>query len=128
MSDTFFVPNGINGSNGEYLLQPPTPHEILEISLGNRLPKEFLTQLQDRNDRNVETYGVPFGIEPDNLSQTGWAVLFPSDIHPQIIQAFAPATGSSQDTGGCTVSGVSEWRGVPPWGHRQPLACPSTEV
>lgn len=90
MSDTFFVPNGINGSNGEYLLQPPTPHEILEISLGNRLPKEFLTQLQDRNDRNVETYGVPFGIEPDNLSQTGWAVLFPSDIHPQIIQALRP--------------------------------------
>jgi hypothetical protein len=90
MTDTFFVPNGINGSNGEYLIQAPTPHEILEVSLGNRLPKEFLDKLQDRNDRSAANYGVPFGVEPENLSQTGWAVLFPRDIHTEIIQALRP--------------------------------------
>ncbi|EOG3620154.1 hypothetical protein ACK9U2_002012 [Pseudomonas putida] len=90
MNDTLLIPNGVNGSNGEYLLQPPTPRQILEVSLGNRLSKEFLTKLQDRHDRSVEHYGVPFGVEPEKLSQTGWAVLFPRDTHPEIIQALRP--------------------------------------
>lgn len=90
MTDIVFVPNGINGSNGDYLLQPATPRQVLETSLGNRLPKELLTTLQDRNGRSVENFSVPFGVEPENLSQTGWAVLFPRDARPEIIQALRP--------------------------------------
>lgn len=101
MTENFFVLNGINGTDGSYLTQPLTPLQILEISLGHRLPAELMHQLRDRKARSeADTYGVPFGTDPNNLMEAGWAVVFARDTNPEILHALKPLLDLRKQTAG----------------------------
>jgi hypothetical protein len=82
MSDNNLYFNGINGSTGEYLLPPIPPEEIAKIAQGATIDPAHLRELQRkyRQDKGLDADFSPIaGIDPRNLAETGWAVIFAYD-------------------------------------------------
>ncbi|CCQ67547.1 hypothetical protein CWATWH0402_765 [Crocosphaera watsonii WH 0402] len=82
--------NGINGATGEFLLPPLTPEQVSKIAQGEEFDPAHLSELQNK-DRQVQGLDANFapmeGIDPKNLAETGWGVIFPHDIDPAILEA-----------------------------------------
>jgi hypothetical protein len=78
--DQQLVFNGIDGHTGEYLLPPTGPAEIARMVLAQWQGFES-AELDDfaariRQEKS-HTRGPAAGIDPDDLAQTGWAVVRP---------------------------------------------------
>jgi hypothetical protein len=78
--------NGVNGSTGSYLLDPMTVEELADLALGTPMEEERLAELRWRR-RDDRTLRLMPGIEPRDLSQTGWAVVFAHDADPAVREA-----------------------------------------
>jgi hypothetical protein len=83
--------NGINGSTGEYAL-PPTPVEVIaRVARGETFDKQVLSELQRRRQRDSEArFAVKEGVDPKNLDETGWGVIFAFGAEPAIYEALTP--------------------------------------
>jgi len=76
MSDLLYF-NGINGTTGEYELPPLTPQDVASIALGEELDPDHIKELKGWNQRIKEvSKGPKEGIDPKNLAQTGWGIIF----------------------------------------------------
>ncbi|HWN68267.1 MAG TPA: hypothetical protein VNM90_11565 [Haliangium sp.] len=77
-NDQRLVFNGIHGRTGEYLLPPMTVAEIAQAARGQTFSSNELDDFAARRSQErVNHRGPVEGINPDDLSQTGWAVIFP---------------------------------------------------
>jgi hypothetical protein len=77
--------NGINGATGEYDL-PPTPVEVIAgVARGETFDKQALEELRRRRQRDSEE-----GVDPKNLDETGWGVIFAFGADPAIYEALTP--------------------------------------
>ncbi len=83
--------NGINGATGEYDL-PPTPVEVIAgVARGETFDKQALEELRRRRQRDSEArFAVKEGIDPKNLDETGWGVIFAFGADPAIYEALTP--------------------------------------
>lgn len=81
--------NGINGTTGRYLQSPLTPEEVSQRVLTQREkfnPKhEYIQELKARKSK--PSFRLKPGINPKDLSQTGWGVIFAYDAKPEIREA-----------------------------------------
>jgi len=80
MDEEFVVINGINGATGGYLLPPIAPQDLGRIALGEKWDKSHLEELEWRK-RQVEdeaNFALKSGLDPQDLSQAGWGVIFPA--------------------------------------------------
>lgn len=94
---TELVFNGINGATGDYLLAPKTPEEITAMILGEDERRQadaeetkHVRQLEQRHQDRVEKQLGPMaGIDPKNLAETGWGIIFAAadDDAPRIKEA-----------------------------------------
>lgn len=69
--------NGINGSNGDYLL-PALTHEMLaKIARNEPLDRKHLEELRwlKRQKKSIKL-DVPAGVDANDLAQSGWGVIF----------------------------------------------------
>ena len=77
-----FYCNGIDGSTGEYLLPPLTSQQISHVAQGESFDPPHLSELKSKN-RQVKGLDPEFapieGIDPKNLAETGWGVIFAFD-------------------------------------------------
>ncbi len=93
MSDAndLLIFNGINGATGEYDL-PPTPVEVIAgIARGETFDKQALEELRRRRQRDSEArFAVKEGVDPKNLDETGWGVIFAFGADPAIYEALTP--------------------------------------
>jgi hypothetical protein len=81
--------NGINGATGEYGL-PPMTGEQLSAFIQGEAPPGNLDELKFRaQQRNDEHYGVREGVDPKQLAETGWGVIFAHDADPAIKEALS---------------------------------------
>jgi hypothetical protein len=79
--------NGIDITRGDDLLPPLTPEEILDIAKGQRKRQDqdpdeaaHVDQLVLRHERQTATMMGPIeGVDPKNLAETGWGVIFAGD-------------------------------------------------
>ncbi|XGV96367.1 MAG: C25 family cysteine peptidase [Leptolyngbya sp. BL-A-14] len=74
--------NGINGATGKPLLPPLTPEQIAQIAQGETFDPAHLSELQrkDRHGKGLEPDFAPIeGVDPKNLAETGWGVIFAYD-------------------------------------------------
>lgn len=76
MSDDKLYTNGINGSTGEYLLPPLEVADVAKVAAGEKLDAASLGDLKYRA-RAEEHFGIKEGLDPKDLSEAGWAVVFP---------------------------------------------------
>jgi len=82
MSDELYF-NGIDGASGDYLLPPLTAQDLSALARGEGLDVEQIDELKARQ-RQESHYGVKEGVDPKDLSQTGWGVIFAHDADPAI--------------------------------------------
>lgn len=79
--------NGIDGESGNYLTQPQTPEQLSTIARGERLDTN-LKELKWWHERTTqESMGPIEGVDPKDLAQSGWGVIFPCEVDPAIKEA-----------------------------------------
>lgn len=92
--------NGINGATGGYL---PSP-SVEEISRAARgVPAESAVDhdlLLAKRQAQEETFGVPFGVDPADLAQTGWGLVFAHDASAEVVDALKGLCGLRQAQAG----------------------------
>lgn len=73
------IANGVDASTGRYAL-PPLPFRLLSAGASGRpLSPDELDELRERLHRAKAHLGVADYIEPDNLAQSGWGIVFAAD-------------------------------------------------
>lgn len=69
--------NGISGVDGEYLLGEMTAEEIAGVALKEPIDEAHLKELIHRHQsKDLVHLGVKEGIDPKEISETGWAIVF----------------------------------------------------
>ena len=82
--------NGIDGASGDWLLPPMSPSDVSRVAQGERLDPQHLNELKWRYRQSTEDhYGVKEGIDPKNLEETGWGVIFAYGADPAIREALS---------------------------------------
>jgi hypothetical protein len=69
--------NGIDGTSGQYLIPPKTIADAAAVarrSLGAPPPAEVVDHARSR--AGAEVFGLPFGVDPNDLYQSGWGVVW----------------------------------------------------
>lgn len=82
--------NGIDGASGDYLLPPLTPEQLAKIAQGEEFDPTDLSELKQKNDQvnGIGDHFAPIeGVDPKNLAETGWGVIFASKADPAIKEA-----------------------------------------
>lgn len=86
-----FVFNGVNGATGGYLVPPLSPKQVWEVAAGARPPPDQLSELRWWYRRITEaSFGPKEGIDPKDLAQAGWGVIFAHDADPRVRHALLP--------------------------------------
>lgn len=90
MEQLFF--NGIDGATGQYLLPPLTVEQVSKMAQGEEFDPAHLSELQkkDLHVKSLEPDFAPIeGVNPKNLAETGWGVIFAHNVAPEIREALS---------------------------------------
>ncbi|MEH2003221.1 MAG: hypothetical protein V7L00_31620 [Nostoc sp.] len=93
MSEELLFFNGIDGSTGKYLLPPLTPMQVSQIAQAEEIDLGLLGELKRKNlhVKGLEPEFAPIeGVNPKNLAETGWGVIFAYGADPAIREALSP--------------------------------------
>ena len=73
------VGNGIDATTGAYLVPPIDVRRLARAATGVRLEGAELADLQNKSRRaRRANFAVVEGVDPNDLAQAGWAVVFPA--------------------------------------------------
>ncbi len=90
MDTDLLILNGINGATGEYLTPPLASKDISALAQGHSLDPLHLSELKAKYLGSSQGhYGAADGINPKNLAETGWGVIFASNTDPAIREALS---------------------------------------
>lgn len=89
MSEELIYLNGIDGSTGEYLSEPLTEREIEQLALGEVTDPALQAELKEKVVEKKKNLGTKYNVDPTNLAQAGWGVIFARDADPQIREALS---------------------------------------
>ncbi|MCP4661803.1 MAG: hypothetical protein GY856_40895 [bacterium] len=89
MMSELLIINGIDGSTGRYLLPPLTLGELAGVARG--LPPTAVQELRAWRDHGLQgpRRGLKAGLDPKQLAEAGWGVIFAADADPAIREALA---------------------------------------
>ncbi|MGB7248978.1 MAG: C25 family cysteine peptidase [Phormidesmis sp.] len=79
--------NGVNGSTGRYLFPPLTAEELANIAKGDEFDPKEISELKQKNQQVKGTesgFALVEGLDPKNLAETGWGVIFSANADPAI--------------------------------------------
>jgi hypothetical protein len=92
--------NGVNGATGDYGLPPMTGGELTKFIQGE-VPPENLDELKWRyQQKDQALFGVKEGVDPKNLAEAGWGVIFAHDADPAIKEALGKLLDLRQEEAG----------------------------
>ncbi len=80
--------NGINGSTGDYFQSPLTPEQVSKVVKGEKFDQTHLDELEEKN-RKDSHFAPMEGIDPKNIAETGWGVIFAHGADPAIREALS---------------------------------------
>jgi hypothetical protein len=83
--------NGVNATTGEPLLQQATLEQIAALACGEELPAAEVEELRRWRTRVEQDHlDTRFEIDPRNLAEAGWGVIFPQSRQDELREALAP--------------------------------------
>ena len=91
-ADALLFANGIDATTGEQLLAPMPVQDLARLAT-TALPVDpaGITELAARHRRVTErVYAPKQGVDPTDLAQTGWGVVFAQDTDPRVVTALTP--------------------------------------
>ena len=90
-AEDLLVFNGIDATNGEYLQPPMSLAAASRLARGESPDPAHLAELKARQEREQQGhYGTIEGIDPKDLGQTGWGVVFAGNVDPAVREALTP--------------------------------------
>jgi hypothetical protein len=91
MSDMMFF-NGVDAVSGEYILPAMAPEKFAALVQGHAQDGNLdeLKWWYERNKAGAKNFGVKEGVDPKDLSQAGWGVIFAYDVDPAVREALSP--------------------------------------
>lgn len=92
MPEDHVILNGVNGATGSYLMPELTVKDVARLAQGETLDADRFAELKGRHESTAATFGVAYGVDPQDLAQAGWGVLFAHDAEPELRAALAPLT------------------------------------
>ena len=99
MDDTFAF-NGIDGSTGAYLLPPMPAAQVAAMAQGFGPDDEQQQELDARRFGAEPSYGVKEGVDPNDLAQSGWGVVFARGADPALKDALGELLAHRQGQAG----------------------------
>jgi hypothetical protein len=88
VDETPVVFNGIDGASGSYLLPPMPLTQISRLARGPVPDDAHLAELRWWRDRRREaTFAPTEGVDPTDLAEAGWGVIFARDADPAVREA-----------------------------------------
>lgn len=91
MLDEKLVANGVSGLTGEYLIAPLDPADIAARAV--QLPQDPALAAQLVSMHTVmthATFGIPLDVDPSDLVQAGWAIVFSTREDDDVKAALEP--------------------------------------
>ena len=89
--DELAYANGIDATTGTYLLPPMTAADIAAAAHSTPVDHNLMAALTKVADASkAEHFGLPFDINPLDLSQAGWALVISADEDPAVRAALEP--------------------------------------
>ncbi|MBU0608803.1 MAG: hypothetical protein KKI08_13025, partial [Armatimonadetes bacterium] len=93
--------NGVDGASGDYLLPPLPPEAVSKLAQGEPLDEQHLGELKwFHEQRGLATMAVVEGVDPCNLAEAGWGVIFAHDADPALRAALAELLDHRQSQAG----------------------------
>ncbi|MBN2305000.1 MAG: hypothetical protein JXQ72_11005 [Anaerolineae bacterium] len=84
--------NGINAATGDYLLPPMPPQQLADLIQGEERDPVLLSELKWRYQQTqATTFALREGLDPKNLAEAGWGVIFAANADPKINAAIREA-------------------------------------
>jgi hypothetical protein len=82
--------SGVDGSTGAYLLPPLRPAVVAALAQGERVDPMEVRELRARWSRTAPSFGTVEGVDPLDLAEAGWGVIFAHDADPAVREALEP--------------------------------------
>jgi hypothetical protein len=82
--------NGVDGSTGAYLLPPLRLAVVAALAQGESVDPMEVRELRARWSRTAPSLGTVEGIDPSDLAEAGWGVIFAHDADPAVREALGP--------------------------------------
>jgi hypothetical protein len=80
--------NGVNGASGAYLLPSMPLAQVARLTRGPYPDREHLTELRWWRDRlDQATFAPTEGVDPADLAEAGWGVIFAEHADPAVREA-----------------------------------------
>lgn len=80
--------NGLNGTTGDYLLPAMTSRQVSDMARGETRDADHLQELKGWLRRITQVHlGPKEGVDPKNLAESGWGVIFAHDADPAVREA-----------------------------------------
>jgi hypothetical protein len=83
--------NGVDGVTGQYLLPPMTLADVTALVRSEARPPNIISWLS-RVWHKISTphLGLPINVDPANVAQAGWGIVFFNDENPAVVDALQP--------------------------------------
>jgi hypothetical protein len=90
MAETILTFNGIDGDSGGYLLNPMPAEELGKVARGEKIDPKYVKELDAwLKNRREGHYAVVDWVDPKDLAQSGWGVIFAFGADPAIREALS---------------------------------------
>jgi hypothetical protein len=93
MSTELLTFNGINAADGRYLTPPMTVQDLGRIAFGYEWRSGHLAELKWRYSPAGATYALRSDLNPLDLKDAGWGIIFPAGAEPDQVEAIREALG-----------------------------------
>src|SRR5438093_1687897 len=98
--------NGINAASGDYLLPALSVDVVSRVATGEQLDPGEVQELKARFAALSRSYlGVIEGVDPNNLAEAGWGIVFASGIDPAVRDALKPLVEHRREQASATNEG-----------------------
>jgi hypothetical protein len=98
MEHRLAVINGVDAATGTYLMPPLSTAQLSALARGETLDADHVGELRRRHRLATEaTFGPRAGVDPKDLAQAGWGVVFAHDVDPSVREALAALLDHRRD-------------------------------
>jgi hypothetical protein len=98
--DALLFFNGINGASGAYDVAPISGEGLAKLIQGQPDPENIADLKKRKEQKSARVLGVREGVDPLDLAQAGWGVIFPTESDPAIREALQPLLALRQSQAG----------------------------